>query len=294
MSLIFKYHTRNMKGEAKDGVIEAPNQEDAIKKLQAQGLVIISIEMVSGEEGETAEKVPEPTPAINLDAAIEEKQRDTTKKCPYCAEEIKKEAVLCRFCGKEIRKERNEENSIELIKDTPQSRLMVGGFGLIVLMLAYSFSWSLSKSHRILLFITAIFSAVYFFAYVLPALRNKIKKDFKAIAPFYIIGALLLCISMFKSCAKQDAMDRGSSTNKDKIEVGVYAQDFVRSKLIAPSTAKFPSYSLGETKVLGSNRYGYASYVDSQNAYGAMIIKYYYVELEFSGGKCHLLNITIQ
>lgn len=63
MSPNFNYYAKDVKGEDKKGLIEALNKEDAISKLQKQGLFIISIEIVGGEEEELAEKIPEPTPA---------------------------------------------------------------------------------------------------------------------------------------------------------------------------------------------------------------------------------------
>lgn len=39
--------------------------------------------------------------ASTSDSVVDHEQ---TKKCPFCAETIKKEAVLCRYCGKELPK----------------------------------------------------------------------------------------------------------------------------------------------------------------------------------------------
>ena len=41
----FRYHARDVKRAARDGTIEALDEQGAVKKLQEQGLVVISIEM---------------------------------------------------------------------------------------------------------------------------------------------------------------------------------------------------------------------------------------------------------
>lgn len=49
---------------------------------------------------------------------IEQRQLSTgdSKKCPYCAEIIKAEAVVCRFCGRDLPTEAPQERKAAVVK----------------------------------------------------------------------------------------------------------------------------------------------------------------------------------
>lgn len=84
-----------------------------------------------------------------------------------------------------------------------------------------------------------------------------------------IIGAVII----FKDRSPETSSSKSPvSTSNDFLAYNV-AIDFVKQGLKSPSTAKFPKTMerSGHIKSLGGGRYEINSWVDSQNAFGAMI-----------------------
>jgi hypothetical protein len=67
------------------------------------------------------------------------------------------------------------------------------------------------------------------------------------------------------------------------IEAFSMAKRYVKDRLKAPSTAKFPWYSDGFVEKGLSDRWVVTSYVDAQNSFGAMLRVPFMVEMIYEG-----------
>lgn len=72
------------------------------------------------------------------------------------------------------------------------------------------------------------------------------------------------------------------SVSEKKIEAITYCKELVKSRLKAPSTADFP-WSIEAEAAPGEQIFTVNSYVDAQNAFGAMLRSYYTCRLKYTG-----------
>ena len=105
-------------------------------------------------------------------------------------------------------------------------------------------------------------------------------------AVLIVIGIIIFIITTISNCGGPS----GSSSPKppapkhDAVSAWTMSQKFVEDRLKAPRTAKWPWGYTDYVTHLGDGRYRIKAYVDSQNAFGALIRTHFTAEVHWTGG----------
>ena len=103
-----------------------------------------------------------------------------------------------------------------------------------------------------------------------------------------ILAIIVICLCGV-SIALISSDDENSGASRSR--ASIICEDIVKGQLVAPSTAKFASYSEQQIWTLGKesgaykNAYRVTGYVDAQNSFGAQIRTYYTCDISYNGGE---------
>jgi predicted RNA-binding Zn-ribbon protein involved in translation (DUF1610 family) len=105
-------------------------------------------------------------------------------------------------------------------------------------------------------------------------------------AVLIVIGILIFIFTTISNCGGPSGSSSTSppAPKHDAVSAWTMCQSFVKDRLKAPRTAKWPWGYTDYVTHLGDGRYKIKAYVDSQNAFGAMIRTHFTAEVRWTGG----------
>ena len=108
-----------------------------------------------------------------------------------------------------------------------------------------------------------------------------------------LVAMIVLTLVYTSVRSKPEKPAPASRPAHSAMDAWLFCRYAVNQKLRAPSTAKFePAGQVRSTTHLGGGRYRVVSWVDAQNAFGAMIRTRFICEVDYPSKK--LLGLTIQ